>query len=158
MQMKVNYVICVKIWIKEFLFKKQFEIINLNILSNIFISFNKLISIFSYKKCFNVELNTIIYTNYSEVEFDYDKINIENGKFLLSKKFKKCTTKKEQIYIIYRFKTFTGENIIIVMIIKLNMIIYFMEIILLMLILELLLRLKLKMDWCSIYDIRKIFQ
>ena len=101
MQMKVNYVICVKIWIKEFLFKKQFEIINLNILSNIFISFNKLISIFSYKKCFNVELNTIIYTNYSEVEFDYDKINIENGKFLLSKKFKKLNNKKKNKFILF---------------------------------------------------------
>ena len=56
------------------------EIINFNIFSNIFISFNELISIFSYKKCFNVQLNKIIYTNYSEMEFDYDKINIEIGK------------------------------------------------------------------------------
>ena len=93
------------------------EIINFNIFSNIFISFNELISIFSYKKCFNVQLNKIIYTNYSEVEFDYDKINIEIGKILLpnKKKFKtSAQQKEEQIYVIYRFETFTGENTAII--------------------------------------------
>ena len=89
------------------------EIINFNIFSNIFISFDELISIFSYKKCFNVNSNQIIYTNYSEIEFDFDKINIEIGKILLpnKKKFKtSAQQKEEQIYVIYRFETFTGEN------------------------------------------------
>jgi hypothetical protein len=88
------------------------EIINLNIHSDIFNSFEELISIYSIRNCFNIEMNNINYNNYSRIEFDYDKINIEMGKILLlnKKKFISGEAKKEQIFVTYRFETFSGNN------------------------------------------------
>ena len=94
------------------------EIIDLkNIHSDIFNSFEELISIYSIRNCFNIEMNDINYNNYSRIEYDFEKINIEMGKILLlnKKKFISGEAKKEQLFVTYRFETFSGNNSSIIM-------------------------------------------
>ena len=93
------------------------EIIDLNIHSDIFNSFEELISIYSIRNCFNIEMNDINYNNYSRIEYDFEKINIEMGKILLlnKKKFISGEAKKEQLFVTYRFETFSGNNSSVIM-------------------------------------------
>ena len=93
---------------KEILPQKatKLEVVSFDIQNDIFDSFDELISSYSFRKCINKD-NKIFYENYREIEYDYKKIEIELGKILLPGKRKFA---EKQIFIIYAFEGYVGEN------------------------------------------------
>ena len=81
------------------------EIISLKINTSLFKSFQEIISIYSNRKIFGQ--NGINYSNYTNIEYNFDKIENEVGKIILSNKRK---FKDEQKYITYIFEEYRNKS------------------------------------------------
>ena len=81
------------------------ELISLKINTSLFKSFQEIISIYSNRKIFSQ--NGINYSNYKNIEYNFDKIENEVGKIILSNKRK---FKDEQKYITYIYEEYRNKS------------------------------------------------
>ncbi|KAG4089111.1 hypothetical protein H8356DRAFT_1007620 [Neocallimastix lanati (nom. inval.)] len=88
------------------------EIVSLNIESNIFDSFEDIVSIFSMRNYSYFKDGGINYLNYKNITYDVDSIENELSKLLLSGK-KLLKEETEQEYINYAFEAFNQDETII---------------------------------------------
>ena len=87
------------------------EIVSLDINDNFYDSFEDLIYSFSYRNCF-MENGNINYINYKEIKFDFNSIEIELAKILLTgKRF--LENEQNQDFITYAFEGFNQNECII---------------------------------------------
>ena len=84
------------------------ELVSLKINTSLFKSFQEIISIYSNRKIFGQ--NGINYLNYKNIEYNYDKIENELGKIILSNKRK---FKEEQKYVTYIFEEYRNKSEVI---------------------------------------------
>ena len=81
------------------------ELISLKINTSLFKSFHEIISIYSNRKIFSQK--GINYFNYKNIEYNYDKIENEVGKIILSNKRK---FKDDQKYVTYIFEEYRNKS------------------------------------------------
>ena len=81
------------------------EIVTFKIRSALFKSYQEIISIYSNRNIF--DQNGINYFNYKNIEYNFDKIEIEVGKIVLSNKRK---FKEDQKYITYIFEEYRNKS------------------------------------------------
>ena len=87
------------------------EIVSLDINDNFYDSFEDLIYSFSYRNCF-MENGNINYINYKEIKFDFNSIEIELAKILLTGK-RLLENEQNQDFITYAFEGFNQNECII---------------------------------------------
>ena len=87
------------------------ELVSLDISNNIYDSFEDLVYAFSYRNCFK-ENGDVYYLNYKQVKYDFQSIEIELSKILLSEKRLFCNEQNQE-FITYAFECFNQNHCII---------------------------------------------